>query len=68
MPHLRPTRLGRFEQFQKNVFESFQAPARNAYNGLVLAIVRAKSGQPGTITLKATADGLAGASTKIRSD
>jgi hypothetical protein len=37
-------------------FESFQAPERNAFNGLALVIVRAKPGQPGTIKL--TADGL----------
>jgi len=39
-------------------FESFQAPERNAFNGLALVIVRAKPGQPGTIKLKAQADGL----------
>ena len=30
-------------------FESFQAPERDAYNGLALVIVRAKAGQTGTI-------------------
>ena len=48
-------------------FESFQAPERNAYNGLALVIVRARPGQPGTIKLTATADELAGASIKIKS-
>jgi len=47
-------------------FESFQAPERNAFNGLALVIVRAKAGQLGTIKLTATADGLAGASIKIK--
>jgi beta-galactosidase len=39
-------------------FESFQAPERNAYNGLALVIVRAKPGQTGNIRLIAEADGL----------
>ena len=34
-------------------FESFQAPERNAYNGLALVIVRAKPSQAGTIVLTA---------------
>jgi beta-galactosidase len=48
-------------------FESFQSPERNAFNGLALVIVRAKSGQPGAITLKAEADGLKGATVRVRS-
>jgi beta-galactosidase len=48
-------------------FESFQAPERNAFNGLALVIVRAKPGQPGTIKLKATADGLETAAIRIKS-
>jgi beta-galactosidase len=47
-------------------FESFQAPERNAFNGLALVIVRAKPGQPETIKLIATADGLTEASIKIK--
>ena len=47
-------------------FESFQAPEHNAYNGLALVIVRAKAGQPGTITLKAESDGLKAATISIR--
>ncbi|HWI58829.1 MAG TPA: beta-galactosidase GalB [Bacillota bacterium] len=39
-------------------FELFQSHDRNAFNGLCLVIVRAKSGQPGTIQLRASADGL----------
>jgi beta-galactosidase len=39
-------------------FQSFQAPERNAFNGLALAIVRAKTGRPGTIRLTALSDGL----------
>jgi beta-galactosidase len=46
-------------------FESFQAPERNAYNGLALVIVRAKAGQAGAIKLTAMADGLAPATIKI---
>jgi len=34
-------------------FESFQAPERNAFNGLALVIVRTEPGQPGTIKLTA---------------
>ena len=48
-------------------FESFQAPERNAYNGLALVIVRAKAGEPGTIKLTASADGLASAGVEIKS-
>ena len=48
-------------------FESFQAPERNAFNGLALVIVRAKPGQPGTIKLTATADGLETAAIRIKS-
>jgi beta-galactosidase len=48
-------------------FESFQAPERNAFNGLALVIVRAKPGQPGTIKLTATADGLEAAAIRIKS-
>ena len=39
-------------------FESFQAPERNAFNGLALVIIRSKAGQPGTIKLRAHSDGL----------
>ena len=46
-------------------FESFQAPERNAFNGLALVIVRAKPGQTGTITLKAESAGLKPAAIKI---
>jgi len=44
---------------------SFQSPERDAFNGLALVIVRAKPGQTGTIVLKAKADGLEAAQTKI---
>ena len=47
-------------------FESFQSKDRNAYNGLILVIVRTKSGVPGQIKLTAQADGLAGSQTVIR--
>ena len=39
-------------------FESFQAPERNAFNGLALVIVRGKPGETGKLHLKAVADGL----------
>jgi beta-galactosidase len=48
-------------------FESFQAPERNAFNGLALVIVRAKLGQPGTIKLTAISDGLEAAAIRIKS-
>jgi len=47
-------------------FESFQAPERNAYNGLALVIVRGKPGTTGEIKLTATADGLAPATLEIK--
>jgi beta-galactosidase len=48
-------------------FESFQSKERNAFNGLCLAIVRAKPGQTGTITLKAESEGLKDATITLRS-
>jgi beta-galactosidase len=48
-------------------FESFQSPERNAFNGLALVIVRSKPGMTGAIKLIATADGLAPATTTIKS-
>ncbi|HYG21419.1 MAG TPA: beta-galactosidase GalB [Verrucomicrobiae bacterium] len=48
-------------------FESFQSVERNAFNGMALAIVRTKPGESGTITVKATADGLEAATVRIRS-
>lgn len=47
-------------------FESFQSPGRNAFNGLALAIVRAKPGQPGTIKVEAESEGLKADSVAIR--
>lgn len=46
-------------------FEPFQAPARRAFNGLALVIVRAKHGQRGTITLRVSGEGLRGGSAVI---
>jgi beta-galactosidase len=48
-------------------FESFQAPERNAFNGMALVIIRSLAGQPGTIKLTATSDGLESATVKIHS-
>jgi beta-galactosidase len=45
---------------------SFQTTDRKAFNGLALAIVKAKRGQPGVITLTATSDGLTAAKTTIK--
>ncbi|HYD51809.1 MAG TPA: DUF4982 domain-containing protein, partial [Gemmatimonadaceae bacterium] len=39
-------------------FEPFQSPERRAFNGLALAIVRAKRGATGRIVVTATAEGL----------
>jgi len=44
---------------------SFQSSEMKAFNGLCLVIVRAKPGQAGEITLRATSDGLAAAETRI---
>ncbi|SEN93458.1 beta-galactosidase [Duganella sp. CF517] len=46
---------------------SFQSPERPAFNGLALAIVRAKAGQGGKIVVTATSDGLASAKVELRS-
>ena len=48
-------------------FEPFQAPERNAYNGLALVIVRAQPGQTGTLILKAESPDLKSAAIKIKS-
>jgi beta-galactosidase len=39
-------------------FESFQSPARRAFNGLAIAIVRPAAGPGGRLTITATAEGL----------
>ena len=46
-------------------FESFQSPARAAFNGLVLAIVRARPGARGDITVRASAEGLKDAAVTV---
>jgi beta-galactosidase len=45
---------------------SFQDTDRKAFNGLALAIVKAKRGQHGVITVTATSDGLTAAKTIIK--
>ncbi len=40
-------------------FEPFQAPARKAFSGLCLVIVRGQPGRPGPLRLTATGEGLA---------
>jgi beta-galactosidase len=44
----------------------FPSPDRKAFNGLALAIVRAKRGTSGDIVVTATSEGLAGASATIK--
>jgi beta-galactosidase len=46
-------------------FESFQSPARHAFNGLCLAIIRTRRGETGAITVTATAEGLHAATAVI---
>jgi beta-galactosidase len=45
--------------------ESFQSPERRAFNGLALAIIRAKPGARGPVTVTATAEGLAPAKVSL---
>jgi hypothetical protein len=45
--------------------DSFQAKERNAYNGLVLVIVRTKKGEVGAITLQARSEGSSGSGNPI---
>ena len=49
-------------------FEPFQSHERNAFNGLALAIVRARPGETGRILLHVAAEGLEGATVPIRSE
>lgn len=44
----------------------FQAPQRNAFNGLCLVIVRGQSGQAGRIVVRAEADGLKSATLTLQ--
>ncbi len=46
-------------------FEPFQATERAAYNGLVLAIVRTRAGEAGTITVTAKSPGLPAAQAAV---
>lgn len=47
--------------------ESFVSHQRDAFNGMALVIVRSKSGEKGTIVLKAKSTGLKEAQVKVRS-
>jgi beta-galactosidase len=47
--------------------ESFKSPQRAAFNGLALAIVRARPGQRGVITVRAVAEGLRSTEVQLRS-
>lgn len=47
--------------------ESFSSKQREAYFGLVLAIVRSEKGKPGTIKISASSDGLNMATVEIKS-
>ncbi len=48
--------------------EPNQALQRKAFNGLCLAVVRTRAGQPGQIRLRATAEGLQAADVTVRSE
>ena len=48
--------------------ESFKLPERDAFNGLCLAIIRTKRGEPGEISLTATSEGLTESSVMIWAD
>jgi beta-galactosidase len=47
-------------------FEPFPSHERKAFNGLCLVIIRGSNGQPGTIKLMATAQGLKPESANIK--
>jgi beta-galactosidase len=47
--------------------ESFQARARNAFNGLCLVVIRSRQGMPGVIKLRAQSPGLSAAEIVISS-
>jgi beta-galactosidase len=47
-------------------FELFHSHDRNAFNGFCLAIIRGTTGQPGKISLRATAQGLAAGTAVIK--
>ncbi|HEY3836330.1 MAG TPA: beta-galactosidase GalB [Bryobacteraceae bacterium] len=47
--------------------EPFHTPVRRAFNGMALAIVRARPGQSGSISIQANSGSLAGASLILRS-
>ena len=49
-------------------FEPFPAPQRHAFNGLCLAIVRAKPGQAGTIKVTVQGEGLKPATVEVRAE
>jgi len=46
-------------------FEPFRTPARKAFNGLCMIMVRAKPGQAGPITITITGEGLKSAKTRV---
>lgn len=48
--------------------ESLQSPDPKAFNGLCLAIIRARPGQPGTIRITVSADGLKSGTAAIKSE
>jgi len=62
-----PAEIAAADNGDPTSFEPFQAPEHDAFNGLALAIVRAKPGQAGAIKLTAKSDGLKPASVTIRS-
>lgn len=47
--------------------ESFQSPDRNAYNGMILVVIRTQSAKAGTIRLRAESAGLRGSEISLLS-
>ncbi|HEX8919939.1 MAG TPA: beta-galactosidase GalB [Pyrinomonadaceae bacterium] len=72
MNHVRfeisgPGEIAAVDNGDPTSLQSFQEKERNAFNGLILVIVRTRRGQAGTIRLKAQSNGLSGAEVLIRS-
>ena len=65
LPPLRPGKIVATDNGDPTSFEPFQEPRRHAFNGLCLAIVRAKPGEAGDIRLTVTSAGLRAAGAVI---
>jgi beta-galactosidase len=62
-----PGRIVATDNGDATSFESFQSPSRKAFNGLALAIVRARPGAGGDIKVHVASDGLEGGTVSLRS-